>query len=157
VHTSNKTCLTSVAIRIHDPVANRHQNLNICSLAHCQPFLKISCKSVQKFLHKVPNRQTNRQRQLHILPGRGKTKVPKMTRVTARAINSHGKMQFSKLNKIFNDLDHCVVSLTQMSLLSQMLSHDSTLIQRCSATQKSTTMMNAPNTLILQSQQQNLS
>jgi len=26
---------------------------------HCQPFLKISCKSVQKFLRKVANKQTN--------------------------------------------------------------------------------------------------
>jgi len=36
-----------------------HQNLIICSLVHCQPFLKISCKSVQKFLHKIAQRQTN--------------------------------------------------------------------------------------------------
>jgi len=38
-----------------------HQNLTICSLAHCQPSLKISCKSVRKFLRKVANRQTDRQ------------------------------------------------------------------------------------------------
>jgi len=35
-----------------------HQNLVICSLAHCQPSLKISRKSIWKFLHKVANRQT---------------------------------------------------------------------------------------------------
>jgi len=43
-----------------------------CSLAHCQPSLKFSCKSVQKFLHKVANRQTDKQRRLHILLGGGK-------------------------------------------------------------------------------------
>ena len=37
------------------------QNLIICSLAHCQPSLKISCKSIWKFLHKVANRQTDKQ------------------------------------------------------------------------------------------------
>jgi len=42
-----------------NPYLDRHQNLIICSLAHCQPSLKISCKSVQKFLHKAANRQTN--------------------------------------------------------------------------------------------------
>jgi len=30
-------------------------------LAHCQPSLKISCKSVRKFLRKVANRQADRQ------------------------------------------------------------------------------------------------
>jgi len=33
----------------------------ICSLTHCQPSLKISCKSAWKFLRKVANRQTGRQ------------------------------------------------------------------------------------------------
>jgi len=56
VHTSTKARLTSVAISIRDP--DRHQNVIICSLAHCQPSLKISCKSVEKFLCKVANRQT---------------------------------------------------------------------------------------------------
>jgi len=37
----------------------RHRNLTICSLAHCQPSLKISCKSVRKFFPKVAKRQTN--------------------------------------------------------------------------------------------------
>ena len=61
VHTSAKARLTSVAIRICIQIRepDRHQNLTICSLAHCQPSLKISCKSVQKlFLCKVANRQT---------------------------------------------------------------------------------------------------
>jgi len=57
VHTSAKACLTSVMIQICD--LDSHQNLIICSLAHCQPSLKISCKSVSKFLHKVANRQTD--------------------------------------------------------------------------------------------------
>jgi len=30
-------------------------------MAHCQPSLKISCKSVRKFLRKVANKQTNIQ------------------------------------------------------------------------------------------------
>jgi len=40
---------------------DRHQNLTICSLANCQPSLKISCKSIRPFLRKVANRQTDRQ------------------------------------------------------------------------------------------------
>ena len=75
VHTSTKARLISVAIQIRiriwilDP--DRHQNLDICSLAHCQPSLKISCKSVHKFLRKVANRQTDKRRRLHILLGGG--------------------------------------------------------------------------------------
>ena len=65
VHTSAKSRLTGVAIRIRIPVMicdpDRPRNLIICSLAYCQPSLKISCKSVQKFLHKVANRQTDKQ------------------------------------------------------------------------------------------------
>jgi len=45
VHTSANARLTSVAIRIRIRDPDRHQNLIICSLTHCQPFLKISCKS----------------------------------------------------------------------------------------------------------------
>ena len=59
MHTSTNTRLnglTSAAIRIRN--LDCHQNLIICSLAHCQPSLKISCKSVRKFLRKVANRQT---------------------------------------------------------------------------------------------------
>jgi len=55
VHTSAKARLIPGSIR--DP--DRHQNLTICSLAHCQAFLKISCKSVQKFVCNVADRQTN--------------------------------------------------------------------------------------------------
>ena len=36
---------------------DRHQNLPICSLTNCRPSLKISCKSVRKFLSEVANRQ----------------------------------------------------------------------------------------------------
>jgi len=71
VHTSAKARLTSVA--------DRHQNLIICSPVHCQPSLKISCKSVWKFLCRVANRQTDRQtdkqRRLHILLGGGNKNV----------------------------------------------------------------------------------
>ena len=77
VHTSAKARLTTVAIwigigiRIPDPI--RYQNLTICSLVHCQPSLKITCKFV--VLRNVANRQTDgqtdrqtdRQRRLHIL------------------------------------------------------------------------------------------
>jgi len=52
MHTFIKARLISVVV---------HQNLTVCSLAHCQPSLKISCKSVLKFLHKVDNRQTDKQ------------------------------------------------------------------------------------------------
>ena len=41
-------------------------DLIFCSLAHCQPSLKFSCKSVPKFLRKVANRQTNKQRRLDL-------------------------------------------------------------------------------------------
>jgi len=67
--------ITSVAIRIRIPDPDRHQNLIIWSLAHCQPSLKISCKSVRKFLRKVANRQTDKQRRKHILLDRGKSRV----------------------------------------------------------------------------------
>ena len=39
---------------------DRHQNLIICSLAHCEPSLKISCKSVWKFCaNLLTDKQTN--------------------------------------------------------------------------------------------------
>jgi len=51
-----------------DPYTDRHQNLTICSLAHCQPSLKTSYKSVPNFFcaklltDRQTDRQTNRQR-----------------------------------------------------------------------------------------------
>jgi len=42
---------------------DRHQNLIFYSLAHCQPSLKISYKSVWKFLRKIANKQTKTDRQ----------------------------------------------------------------------------------------------
>jgi len=62
LHTSAKACLTSVAIRIHIRICDpdRHQTLIICSLAHFQPSLKISCKCIWKFLHKVDNGQRDK-------------------------------------------------------------------------------------------------
>jgi len=69
-----KARVTSVAISVSpnsdesgkqslypDGDPDRHQNLTICLLAHCQPSLKISCKSVRKFLREVAKRQTDRQ------------------------------------------------------------------------------------------------
>jgi len=66
-----------IRIRIRIPDRNRHQNLIVCSSAHCQPFLKISCKSVQKFLRKVANRQTDKQRR----------KLTSLAEVTTAVIN----------------------------------------------------------------------
>jgi len=54
VHTSAKA-VSRYGCRDTDP----HQNLIVCSFAHCQPSLKISRKSVWKFFRKVANRQTN--------------------------------------------------------------------------------------------------
>ena len=86
VHTSAKARLTSVAISVPpyaesvrddesgkqslypDGDRNRHQHLTVSSLAHCQPSLKISCKSVRKFFcaKLLTNKQTDVQRRLHI-------------------------------------------------------------------------------------------
>jgi len=46
-----------------------HQNLIVCLFAHCQHSLKISGKSIRKFLHKVANQQTDRQQRKHKLLG----------------------------------------------------------------------------------------
>jgi len=83
MHTSAKARLTSVAIRIRirirDP--DRHQNLIICSLAHCQPSRKFQANPFRSFFRKVSksnrqrNRQTNRQRRSHILLGGGNKRV----------------------------------------------------------------------------------
>jgi len=61
VHTSAKARLTRISIRIRD--SDRHQNLIICSLAHCQHSLKIHANPFRKFLRKVANRQTSIHRQ----------------------------------------------------------------------------------------------
>ena len=76
--------LTSAALRIRIPIRirirdpDRHQNLVIFSLAYFQPSLKMSCKSVWKFLRIVANRQTDRQtdkqRRKHNLLGGGKNR-----------------------------------------------------------------------------------
>ena len=50
---------------------DRHRNLIVCSLTHCQSCVKISCKSVVNFLRKVANSQTNEQRRKHVLLGGG--------------------------------------------------------------------------------------
>jgi len=49
---------------------DRHQNLIICLLAHFQPSLKISSKSVSKVFTQSCY-QTDKQQLLHILLGRG--------------------------------------------------------------------------------------
>ena len=43
-----------------DGYPDRHRNLTICSLTHCQPSLKISCKSFGSFCAKLL-RQTDKQ------------------------------------------------------------------------------------------------
>jgi len=71
VHTSAKAHVTSVAIWIwiciqtRDP--DRHQNVTISLLVHCQPSLKISCISVPKFSRKVANRQTDNDENITLL------------------------------------------------------------------------------------------
>ena len=58
---------------------DHHQNLIICSLAHCQPSLKISCKSIWKFLCKVANRHTDNDKNITSLvevKNRGRTTNP---------------------------------------------------------------------------------
>jgi len=49
-----------------------HQNLTICSLAHCHPSLKLSCKSMRKFFSAklVTDRETDKRRRKHNLVGR---------------------------------------------------------------------------------------
>jgi len=63
VHTSAKARLFRIQIR--DP--DRHHNLIIWSLAHCQLSLKIRCKSVGKFLRKVAHKDKKTDKQT-ILP-----------------------------------------------------------------------------------------
>jgi len=62
VHTSARVRLTSVVmwicIQVWIPDPDRHQNLIICSSAHCQPSLKVFCDG--SFCAKLlTNRQTN--------------------------------------------------------------------------------------------------
>jgi len=69
---------------IDDP--ERHKNLTIYSLSHCQSYLKISCKSVWKFLRKVANKQTDRQtdkqRRKHNLLGGGNRNLSRSLRIS---------------------------------------------------------------------------
>jgi len=51
--------IVMIHIQIRDP--DHQQNVIICSLAHCRASLKISCKSIQRFLCKVADKQTDRQ------------------------------------------------------------------------------------------------
>jgi len=61
VHTSATVHLTSVTIQIQIYDPDHDQSLIICSVAHCQPSLKISCKSIWKFLREVADKQIKRQ------------------------------------------------------------------------------------------------
>jgi len=68
VRTSAKARLTSVVtrIRIRDP--DRHQNLIICSLDHCQPSWKFHANPFGSFCAKLlTDIQRNKQRRLHAL------------------------------------------------------------------------------------------
>ena len=55
-----------------DPRSGSPPKFNHLFIGSLPTYLKISCKSVLKFLRKVANRQTDKQRRLHILLGRGK-------------------------------------------------------------------------------------
>ena len=105
VHTSAKARLTSAAIRrismnecpltvsvspnsdesgkqspYPDGDTDRHQNLTMCSLAHCQPSLKFHANLFGSFCAKLlTNRQTSHQRRLHILLEGGNKKQLEFT------------------------------------------------------------------------------
>ena len=69
---SVKACLTSVAISVPasgESIWDRHRNLIIYSLARYQFSLKISCKSVGKFLREVDKRQTNEKTIISLIGG----------------------------------------------------------------------------------------
>jgi len=55
---------------------DRHQNLTVCSSAHYQRSLQVSCQSVGKFLRKVANRQTDRQTDKEVRQQACKTQIP---------------------------------------------------------------------------------
>ena len=62
-----------------------HQNLITSSLAHCQPSLKISCKSAPNFLRKVANKERERQTDnddYNILPGECNYRILKAKKET---------------------------------------------------------------------------
>jgi len=62
VHTSAKARLTRIQIHIRILDPDRNQNLIVCSVAHCQPSLEISWKSVWIFFAqscKQTDKQTN--------------------------------------------------------------------------------------------------
>jgi len=65
MYTSAKTCLTSAMFWIRICDRDRHQNFTICSLVHCQPSLKISCKCIWKFLCKAANRDRQTEKQMN--------------------------------------------------------------------------------------------
>ena len=126
LHTSTKARLTGVALRIQirnqicDP--DRRQNLIICSLTHCQSSLKMSCKSVWKFLHK----QTDKQRRLHILLGGGNHE--------GNLFQSHNALSFlSPTNSEVNSESRQVCSKnrqTQQVNCSRRLLHSAAIHQR---------------------------
>jgi len=68
VHTSAKTHLTSVAIRMSICDLDRHQNLIICSLAYWHLPSKFHAICLEVFVQLL----TDKQRRLHILLGGGK-------------------------------------------------------------------------------------
>jgi len=76
-----------------------HRNLIICSLAHCQPSLKISRKSIWKFLRKVANRQkntqTNKQQRKHNLLGRVITRLLVVSDIAIFVLKRDTKLQLT--------------------------------------------------------------
>jgi len=103
---------TSVTIRICE--ADRHQNLIICSQAHCQSSLKISCKSVRKFLHKVANRQTNNDDYISCLAAVTKRK-------TNMVCNFNFLIKSEVLLKVTGRWIHCKVVISQKWCNAEML------------------------------------
>ena len=128
MHTFAKARLTSVAIRIRiqirvlDP--DRHQNLIICplKLAHYQPSLRISCKSVRTFYGKLlTNRQTNKQRRKHILLGGGNNEkfwcpfvqIDKSDRLCIRSMYANKMMGLEYLSKSNLRINESYAALTR--------------------------------------------
>jgi len=60
-----------MSYQCRDTDPDRHKNVIICSSAHYQHSLKISCKSGSFCTKLLTDRQTNKQRRLHILLGGG--------------------------------------------------------------------------------------
>ena len=109
VHTSAKACM------IHDP--DHHQNLILCSLAYCEPSVKISCKSIQTFMRKAANMQMNNDDYITSLVEVMKQIKPKL--LTASLIPSYNSNEKEKKIKWINS--HCPYNTCVVNFLISAL------------------------------------